>query len=687
MRATCSNDWRAHPLSSTADVLSGDDKAGPGTSALTGPFSVKVTTTGSAVLGVSYPPSILATSLPTSTFETPRGHWAPSGCFSTKWVPTAADVTSVSVTAAVTQSNAADLQCTALGARARAAFAESAAVTARFYVGGRHALQDFDLVDVLPLPQTLSAAGGGSRGRQGRKSLSFAAPSPAAAGDSGAVANAPAAPEGGGRARGASTAQAQQSARAIPAAAAASNDIVVRDSPSAVLERPLAELNSQSPGLCARVHAGAGRGAFAPSAAFTTPSSETLDGVPGGYRMLDRRTVRAWFPGRVIRGRPPSAVTARGGGAAETKAVSPPSAGAEAYVYWCQPVRLPVDAGGGGGGGGSRLGLTLCCQPIGAVAALAPAGTFTVPYVPGQAVEARTLGGSWAAAEVAYADRYCLRLRVTRPPPPSLSSGGGGRAQGCGGAAGARDKSSLTTVILHSRASGDRDGAAATSPLLAAALRQSSGAPGGGGRLGSGAASAPAAALPRSGPPPPPPRPPPAVPDSTAAAAAEQGEAVGGQAVPLSAGDRGGKPPRAPPRPAAATPSQQQQEQQGQPPGAGIPHDAASPTGSESVPATAPAAAAPTSAPNPRRRTESLLMGIPQIPERGLETVPHQLWQLLLARPGHFCLREEDAPASVPIGKFGFRFFSSSSAPAPPAAGSQAAVARALVKQGRGSFA
>lgn len=665
---------------SAADVALGDDKAAPGTAPSYGPVSVTVTATGPAVLGVSYPPSLSPQSgSPLSlTVETSRGHWAPSGCFAATWVPTLADIKTTSASAAAAAAAAAsadgsgagsvdvDLQLSGLGARARAAFAESAAVTARLYAGGRHSLQDYDLVDVLPLAQPWApgnGGGGGGRGRAARKSMSMSV------GDASASRRGSMLPTAG-------------SAAGQLAPSAGKSSLVVRDSPGAVLEHPLAALGASCPALAARVHAGAGRGVFAPSAAFLTPSSETLDGVPGGYRMLDRRTVRAWFPGRVMRTRtPPAAGSSSDSGAAAASAGGAKAAAvSEAVVYWFQPARLPD------GSGGERFALALHCQPVASVAGLAPAGTFTVPYVPGQTLEARSLSSPWAVAEVVYADRYCLRLRL----PRSLSAG----SKGGGGASdslGRRERSSLTRVVIQSKASGDLDGAAASSPLLAMAARD---------KVTQGSASGAAAnqrpprddSAGRGGPPVTPPPPPPRPPPRAAAAAAsvdlasgETGEegataspptadgSEGGSAAPAVVGG-GGRPPKPPPRPAV-------------PP---------RPDASAASPPTA-AAAAPSPAPlqERRRRTSSLLMGIPQLPEPGLATVPHQLWQLLVARTGHYCLRDgTPGPPAGPLppppssGGFGFRLFSSGSSTAASTAGPLAGVARALTKQGhRGSFA
>ena len=576
-----------------------------------------------------------------------------------------------------------DLQLAGLGARARAAFAESAAVTARLYAGGRHCLQDYDLVDVLPLAQPWvpgNGGGGGGRGRAARKSMSMSV------GDASASRRGSMLPTAGGGLGGDASASRRGSmlpaagGAAGPLAPPAGKSLVVRDSPCAVLEHPLAALGASCPALAARVHAGAGRGVFAPSAAFLTPSSETLDGVPGGYRMLDRRTVRAWFPGRVMRTRvPPAAGVPSDSGAATTSAGGAKAAAvSEAVVYWFQPARIPD------GSGGERFALALHCQPVASVAGLAPAGTFTVPYVPGQTLEARSLSSPWSVAEVVYADRYCLRLRL----PRSLSAGGKGGG-GASDSLGRRERSSLTRVVIHSKASGDLDGAAASSPLLAMAARD---------KVTQGSASGAAAnqrpppgdegagrSSPPLTPPPPPPRPPPRAAASVdlASGGTVEGDATvsppaadgseGVSAAPAVVGG-GGRPPKPPPRPAA-------------------------PPRPDSSAASPPAAAAAAPSPAPlqerRRRTSSLLMGIPQLPEPGLVTVPHQLWQLLIARTGHYCLRDgTPGPPAGPLppppssGGFGFRLFSSGSSSAASAAGPLAGVARALTKQGhRGSFA
>ena len=564
-----------------ANVVRGDDEAAPGTTPAFGPVPVTVTLTGSAVLGVTYPPSILAggVTLPSAAFESPRMGVAPSGCFTASWVPTAADVKTTTASAASAAAAAMTAQdggsdnamaaavLSGLGARARAAFSESAAVTARLCAGGRHSLADFDTVDVLPLPQTYvghrrNSSSEGAQRRASRSSVSVSTP---------------------------------------PA------HLVVRDSPCAVLERPLAALNDA---LAAQVHAGGCH-----SLALDEASA-------GGARMLDRRTVRAWFPGRVSRVRTESAARST-----------------EAMVYWFRPTRSADGS----------VCLSLNCQPVSSVAALAPLGTFTVPYVPGQSVEARTLGGPWAPAEVAYADRYCLRLRVQRPPAPPSK---GGRGSGSSAA------SFPTKVVLPSPDLIDVDRVALSSPLVASQRRGAETA-----EESQGLASS----RPLLSPPPITNASPvtPTASPSDADASLAAGMSGG---VPVPGAGRPPLPPKPPLRPGASVPP---------------PVAAAAAAGTDIAAPSGPPSAAR------RPRTSSLLLGVPVIhSERDLELVPHQLWQLLLARPGHFCLRDGSSavPAPVVTGGFGFRLFSSAPSSA-SATAPVAGVARALIRQGhRASF-
>ena len=65
-----------------------------------------------------------------------------------------------------------------------------------------------------------------------------------------------------------------------------------------------------------------------------------------------------------------------------------------------------------------EVGVTpmLCAARVDSLVAVAPAGTYTIPFVPGQRIECRRLGGRWAAGEVVRADRWAVHVRVQRPP-------------------------------------------------------------------------------------------------------------------------------------------------------------------------------------------------------------------------------------------------------------------------------
>jgi hypothetical protein len=151
-----------------------------------------------------------------------------------------------------------------------------------------------------------------------------------------------------------------------------------------------------------------------------------LAGAEGGRCDAGRRRVlgraSGWVLARLARGvledgHAQSSATAIGAALATGLPASPPpsvpSGGGKAtvlLVYWFQPC-WTADAEGGG-----RVGFALRVEPLNAMAAVAPAGTHTLPCVPGQRVECRRLGGLWSPSIVASVHEDGAALTVARLP-------------------------------------------------------------------------------------------------------------------------------------------------------------------------------------------------------------------------------------------------------------------------------
>jgi hypothetical protein len=416
---------------------------------------------------------------------------APGGTYA-RWVPSTVDI----VPQARPPADAPPLALLDCARRGRALFGESAATTARFLVGGRAALQDFDLVDVLPRARRRAARGR----RTAEEALTDALARWAAAGGAGGArrrcssTGAAGAGDVGTRAGRLAAARAAGGATSAPpghrADAGADGDgdggppapamrVHVRR-PSMITwtaggvpgagqpadggsAPPPPPPPPPPPAALRRGSSFSRRGEASASAASASASSAAAP-APMSAALRFAREVRAacahpsllWYLGRVrweavdaATGQPlaggPAASVAAGGAATDASAAvssewggglgarelveSAADAlmtggrrrGMRAFAYWFEPA-LARGAGAGaatGAGAGAPAPLTqvLCRAAVDELAGVAPAGTYALPFVPGMRLECRRLGGAWALADVVYADRFYLQVRVARPLP------------------------------------------------------------------------------------------------------------------------------------------------------------------------------------------------------------------------------------------------------------------------------
>jgi hypothetical protein len=364
-----------------------------------------VLATGDALLGVTYgkdahgsgggsgssalSSSSSALSSPSSSSSTSRAgptsqplvlaepsHLAPGGAFG-KWVPTSADVQPV--TAATPAPGLRDL-----GKRARAAFRDTPETMARFNLDGRRMLRDYDLVDVLPRAHRRRKGGGAAGAGTGAGGGGHASLTEALArvhGDSlGHVGPPPSSQFPGALAP----------RRGAADGSGGGNDDDDNDgplSPTALwrgrfgfsqatwyMARVRIHMSGDAPGLGG---GGDGDGADADaggSGSGTRDDDGAADGEDG-----------------------------EAGGAKGGKGAKKPSA--VAYAYWFEPAV------------GDNLAVfpVLRIAPVSDVLVIAPAGTYSCPFVPGQRLDSRRMSGKWAPAEVVAADRHRLLLRAARP--------------------------------------------------------------------------------------------------------------------------------------------------------------------------------------------------------------------------------------------------------------------------------
>jgi hypothetical protein len=285
-------------------------------------------------------------------------HLAPGGSFG-KWVPTAADVQPV--TASTPPPALRDL-----GKRARTFFRDTAETTARFAMDGRRLLRDFDLIDVLPLPQR-------HRRRKGDTTKGVGA--------------------------------------LVEAMRRAYGPTLGHVGPEPLRDGPLPSRLLPPPPR-PRPDGGVADGADAGSADADSGTSSELP-----WRGRFGFGQSTWYMGRVrIHGASGGPAGADGAGAAGADAVAGAASGSgkdasssaadnKAYVYYFEAAV----------GGDLTVVPVLRVVPLSDVLLVAPAGTYTCPLVPGQRVDSRRMGGRWAPAEVVRASRHAVVLRAARP--------------------------------------------------------------------------------------------------------------------------------------------------------------------------------------------------------------------------------------------------------------------------------
>lgn len=82
----------------------------------------------------------------------------------------------------------------------------------------------------------------------------------------------------------------------------------------------------------------------------------------------------------------------------------------KAYVYWFEPMISINDLTNE-----RTIYPILRVVPLDDILVIAPAGTYTCPYTPGQYIDSRRMGGKWAHSEILYVDRKIIRVRTVRP--------------------------------------------------------------------------------------------------------------------------------------------------------------------------------------------------------------------------------------------------------------------------------
>ena len=364
---------------------------------------MRVLSSGDALLGVTYcvDPTASPPPSPSSALQIPPGdqaaslvladpsHLAPGGLFG-KWVPTMADVLPL-------QASAPPPPLREMRKRGRAFFKDQADLAARFLGNGegRTRIVDFDLIDVCLNPR-----------------------------------HAPFLPSWGG-------------------AEESSEDGALADAlrrlhgPSLGHAGPFLEpvLIDGEGGLDA--DAGAGDGAATATLreggwVYAAGSSTAF----GGARRRPAFGPSLWRLGRVrllAGGMKAARAIARNAGTVDVAdaglPLSAPVGGAvsaavhaqHAFVFWFEPVLCAISAaptgsepaaasGGSGGSGATVLRPVLRFAPLRRMLSVAPAGTFTSPFVPGQRIETRRPCGLWAPCDVVSADRFAVCVRVKRPP-------------------------------------------------------------------------------------------------------------------------------------------------------------------------------------------------------------------------------------------------------------------------------
>ena len=444
--------------------------------------SIKVTSSGDAVLGVSYgvaassTPSSLATNSSTASASASPGRspdrssaahgsisqidnvdpasFAPPGAFA-KWVPTHADI-------APSLSSMAPPQLRDLRSRGRGALKDSASVTGRLVLAGRVGLRDYDLIDVLPpldaavdcsdgdnplLAAALSSQGASSSTSSGINSNGFvsstltvhgcALPRKAGADSNGTAANGslsegsgPGRPSGDSNKNDSDSNNGAASPSGSPAngTASNSNDGIDAKESSKGGKKDGSSLSAVD-SILRKLSGKGSSGQEVPPE--ISESNERME------KRLDPSSIQCWHLARVRwearqDDAPDSSSSASASeeGSTASKASGGNSKPRRVCVaYWFAPeygnsvAASSSDLGSSSGGGpSSSLVMRLHSAPVTSLRSVAPPGTYTIPYVAGQQVEVRRFGGLWAPADVIYADRLQVRAKLSKPPLTGPSS-------------------------------------------------------------------------------------------------------------------------------------------------------------------------------------------------------------------------------------------------------------------------
>lgn len=301
---------------------------------------VKLVSSGDKVLGVTYAvpaaPAISPLStdgegmkLPQHLRECDPADLAPGGVFA-RWVPSAADIEPRSLV----PTRALHLQH-----RARGVFRPAADTLARYMLGGRSVLTNFDVVDVLPL-------------RPSR------------------------------RQRAGYTAE----------------DCLMTG--LATLHTAVASGECSGGSACTGGDGSGCRDAFGYELHLRSPEFEPETSAPPLPDHAKDHEARCWYLGRV---KWEAAVPTSGASGGDGS--SSPSATTHPYVYWFEPCF---------GKDGLTIRQLLCRARVDEVAAISPAGTHTIPHLPDMSVESRRVGGLWAPSTLLYADRHCVVVQAAR---------------------------------------------------------------------------------------------------------------------------------------------------------------------------------------------------------------------------------------------------------------------------------
>ena len=368
-------------------------------------------------------------------------HLSPSGLFG-KWVPTAADVTPISSSTTTILPNLRDLSL-----RGRACYRDQAEITARFlYTGeGRRALGDFDLVDIcLPASKALDLYTRSSSSSS--SSLSSLSPS------------SPLSPSS-------SPPPFSSSSSSLPLKSPLEEALELLHGPSlghwGHERHPVLlhgeSLSASSTGAFTIVNtpnatltrtnafSGPRRRPLLASSLWRLARVRLLEGGIAAARELAGRANHTRKGKEIEKGggigdeknnSSSGATTGIGGGGSVVSHSSDKAALAnpplEAFVFWfeatfqqpavdelsSQDLQQHHEQSSAAADVPPRhlqIRPILRFAPLNKVHSVAPAGTYTTSFVPGQKIESRRAGGLWAPCDVVSADRFALCVRVRRP--------------------------------------------------------------------------------------------------------------------------------------------------------------------------------------------------------------------------------------------------------------------------------